>query len=847
MALKFTKEIVVILLSISLSGNAQDAHNIKLSSAMQLTKEDSIALATLPVLTIPEYLTKAFLPYSLDNSGQPYFRDLFEQVSNECGQYAGIAFNFTYELNYQRGISAKVPENQYPTHFTYNFNNGGYGWHGVSYFHSFEIVRTNGHPNIVDYGGSDATGGQSRWLTGYDKYYHGMFNRIDSIYQIQCNTPEGLEILKHWLFDHLAGEDVGGIACFYSASPWNATTLPAGTPGAGKYVIKKFQGAAGHSSTITGWNDSIRYDYNSDGLYTNDIDINNDGIVDMKDWEIGGLLFTDSYIGGVNWADSGFCFMMYKTLADNVGEGGIWNHAAHVVKVKKDYEPLLTMKIKLKHNSRDKIKIVAGVSEDINSQSPLHTLGFPIFNFQGGHQFMQGGTANEANKTIEFGLDITPLLGYITSGESAKFFLQVIEDDLGNLGTGQIIKYSLIDYTQDPPVETYYPEVNIPIEGNSVTNLSLTSTITFNQPIISGSSIPVALTGEPYNYQFEAVGGTPPYKWNLAHHYEQSGFDGDFPSVQQEQLTPTNNESGYAVKVLNFSFPFYGEYFDTLFIHADGFIMFDDQDFPWPYLYDHQLMLKKTRSIAPLLCRFFNIVPENGDGIWYEGDENSATFRWKSTLAISPYTENVNFAVKLYPSGNIEFFYGDAGVLVPHLWSSGISNGDDINYYFSDILGNYKSSNDIRFMSSVFPEELTLSSSGLLTGTPLKNYYGMDVEVVVTDYENIPARKTFKFYSWYAGMDETDLDNQVLNCFPNPFSSKTIISFELKNPDLISLEIKDLRGRQVSILADKHLVSGKHNFIWDGRNIGGDKQLNGVYFVILKAGNKIWSRKIILL
>jgi len=56
----------------------------------------------------------------------------------------------------------------------------------------------------------------------------------------------------------------------------------------------------------------------------------------------------------------------------------------------------------------------------------------------------------------------------------------------------------------------------------------------------------------------------------------------------------------------------------------------------------------------------------------------------------------------------------------------------------------------------------------------------MDVEVVVTDYENIPARKTFKFYSWYAGMDEVGLDNLVLNCFPNPFSSKTIISFELK-------------------------------------------------------------------
>ena len=672
MTFRLTIVVFVILHCIFLPVRSQVVENNKSSSAMKLTKEDSTALAKLPILIMNDNLKKISLPFSHDNSGQPYFRDLFEQVSNECGQYSGIAFNFTYELNYQRGISAKVPENQYPTHFTYNFNNGGYGWHGVSYFHSFEIVRTNGHPNMVEYGGSDASGGQSRWLSGYYQYYSGMFNRIDSIYQVQCNTPEGLKILKHWLFDHLAGEDVGGIACFYSASPWNATTLPAGTPQAGKHVIKKYQGAAGHSSAITGWNDSIRYDYNSDGLYTNDIDINNDGIVDMKDWEIGGLLFTDSYIGGVNWADSGFCYMMYKTLADNVGDGGIRNHAVRVVKVKKDYEPLLTMKIKLKHNSRDKIKVVTGVSKDINSQFPTQILGFPIFNFQGGSQYMQGGTTFSDNKTIEFGLDITPLLGYVESGKPAKFFLQIIEDDKDNIGSGQVVTFSLIDYTQGNPEETIYPQNNIPLADNSVTSLGVTTTVTFNQLDIPGSSIPVAITEEPFSYQFEVSGGTPPYKWNILRHYDQSAFDGNFPSVQQEQLTPTNNETGYAIKVLDFSFPFYGDYFDTLFIHTDGFIMFDNQDFPWPYLYDHQLMLKKTRSIAPLLCRFFNIVPENGDGIWYEGDENSATFRWKSTLSIFPYTENVNFAVKLYPSGDIEFFYDDAGVLEPHLWSSGI-------------------------------------------------------------------------------------------------------------------------------------------------------------------------------
>lgn len=700
---------------------------------------------------------------------------------------------------------------------------------------------------MVDYGGSDNAGGESRWLSGYDKYFNGMFNRIDSVYQIRCNTPKGIETLKHWLFDHLAGEETGGIACFYSATPWNTTTLPAGTPEAGKYVIKNFQGKAGHSSTITGWNDSIRYDYNNDGLYTNDIDINNDGVVDMKDWEIGGLLFTDSYLGGVNWADSGFCYMMYKTLADNVGEGGIWNHAVHVVKVKEDYEPYLTMKIKLRHNSRNKIKVVTGVSGDVNSQEPEYTMGFPIFNFQGGGQFMQGGTANIENKTIEFGLDITPLLGYVKSGKPAKFFLQVIEDDPANAGTGEVVAFSVMDYSGDNPEEIAYPQYNIPLEDNSVTTLGVTATINFNQPVIPGNFIPVAVTDEPYSYQFEVSGGTPPYKWDIVHHYEQTSINGDFPQSQEEMLIPTNNESGYAVKALDFSFPFYGNTFDTLFIHTDGFIMFDDQDLPWPYLYDQQLMLKKARTIAPLLCNYLDIVPENGDGIWYEGDENSATFRWKTTLIISPYTVDIEFATKLYPSGRIEFFFKDNPSVAPHSWSSGISEGDGINYSLSAISGNSKSNYDLRFGPSEFPKELTMSKSGLLSGTPLKNYYGTDIEVMVTDYENITARKTVKFYSWHLGTDEESLQSYSLTCFPNPFSEGTTISFVLEHQGRISLLIKDAEGRQIAGLAGGIFAAGKHSIVWDGKNNKGEKQPNGVYFVILKNENFIRTQKVILL
>ena len=230
-----------------------------------LTYYDSIMLAGLPELAALPVFQRTDLPFSVDNSVYPYFREIYQQVSSECGQVSGIGYNFTYEMDRLRDLPASDPENQYPPHFTFNFMNGGYGWHGVSYFHSFEILRKLGCPTVATYGGM-AAGGDIRWMNGYDNYYLAMKNRIREVYQIKVGTPEGLMTLKHWLHNHLDGSAIGGVASFYANSPWNLSTLPEGTPEANKHVIIKWGGLPSHAMTIVGYNDSIRYDYNADGF-----------------------------------------------------------------------------------------------------------------------------------------------------------------------------------------------------------------------------------------------------------------------------------------------------------------------------------------------------------------------------------------------------------------------------------------------------------------------------------------------------------------------------------------------------------------------------------------------------
>jgi hypothetical protein len=810
-----------------------------------LLPSDSIALANLPELKCPVNLFRSELPASLDNSDQPYFRPLFAQISAECGQFAGIAFNFTYEMDYRRNVPADVPENQFPTFYSYNFQNGGYGWHGVSYFHSFEIARTNGQPTVADYGGI-TEGGPQRWLSGYDEYYHGMFNKLDKVYQIRVGTPEGLLTLKHWLFDHLNDEAVGGIACFYAATAWNTTILPAGTPEGGKHVETAFPGRATHACTITGWNDSIRFDYNNDGQYTNNIDINSDSVVDMKDWEIGGLLFFDTYIGGLTWADSSYCYMMYKTLADEIPTGGIWNHAVHVLKVKEDYAPLLTMKVVLNHNSRDKIKVLAGISANPESNEPENILGFPIFDFQGGNQYMQGGNSITENKTIEFGLDITPLLGGIQSGQDAKVYLQVIEKDTSNVGTGSIMNFSVIDYTSG---NKEYPcqQTNIPLAENGITTAGILVNIDFNNLNLANEELPLSLVNEPYSCQLNASGGTPPYSWNLYRPYTETDLTGIFPEVNDTKLNLSDTIGGIAAVPLDFSFPFYGKSYDTLYIHNEGFIMFDDQNYPWPYLFENQLMIKKARLIAPLLSKELVLDTLAGDGIWFEGDENHSSFRWRCT-SISPVIQDINFAVTLYSTGEIKFYYDKASNYSNLYASCGISAGDEMNYVLSQIINdsiNFCTS--IRYFPEEFPEELSLSESGLLYGTPQNYYNGVNIGIAVTDYNNLIVRKVLPFYSWYAGINDVkNPSEELFKVFPNPVKGTVTTELELTKPSSVLLSLYDNNGKLISLKNAGMFAPGIHCLTWD-LNERGNNLPQGNYYLLVNTEHWQQVRKLILI
>lgn len=82
---------------------------------------------------------------------------------------------------------------------------------------------------------------------------------------------------------------------------------------------------------------------------------------------------------------------------------------------------------------------------------------------------------------------------------------------------------------------------------------------------------------------------------------------------------------------------------------------------------------------------------------------------------------------------------------------------------------------------------------------------------------------------------------------PNPFNPSTMISITLPEAAMVTLQVFDLRGRQVRELAGYRMEAGQHAVHWDGSSEDGVALASGVYFYRLRAGSHSAVRKMVVL
>jgi len=84
----------------------------------------------------------------------------------------------------------------------------------------------------------------------------------------------------------------------------------------------------------------------------------------------------------------------------------------------------------------------------------------------------------------------------------------------------------------------------------------------------------------------------------------------------------------------------------------------------------------------------------------------------------------------------------------------------------------------------------------------------------------------------------------LTGAYPNPFNPQTKITFNVANPEHVTIAVYDMAGQQVAQLSDQVYTVGEPTTGWNGKNIQGRDVASGMSLVNIRARNVSQSLKI---
>ncbi len=94
---------------------------------------------------------------------------------------------------------------------------------------------------------------------------------------------------------------------------------------------------------------------------------------------------------------------------------------------------------------------------------------------------------------------------------------------------------------------------------------------------------------------------------------------------------------------------------------------------------------------------------------------------------------------------------------------------------------------------------------------------------------------------------QTPMVTALKGNYPNPFNPDTTISFSLKEPANVSINIYNIQGKLVKTLLNEVRAAGNHTAIWNGKDNSGRNVASGVYYYRMKSGKYSSTRKMVML
>jgi hypothetical protein len=108
------------------------------------------------------------------------------------------------------------------------------------------------------------------------------------------------------------------------------------------------------------------------------------------------------------------------------------------------------------------------------------------------------------------------------------------------------------------------------------------------------------------------------------------------------------------------------------------------------------------------------------------------------------------------------------------------------------------------------------------------------VNEIGTDYDTIYLTKV--------DTDELITEHKLYPNYPNPFNPETTIQYQVREQSHVKIEVFDVVGRRVKLLADEVKFSGEYQVNFDARDLS-----SGIYIIRFIAGNHIDIRKMTLI
>jgi hypothetical protein len=102
---------------------------------------------------------------------------------------------------------------------------------------------------------------------------------------------------------------------------------------------------------------------------------------------------------------------------------------------------------------------------------------------------------------------------------------------------------------------------------------------------------------------------------------------------------------------------------------------------------------------------------------------------------------------------------------------------------------------------------------------------------------------------WYLGMNDEALIPDVFALhqnYPNPFNPVTTIRYDIPEQAFVRIDIYNILGQKVAVLAEGLHEPGFHAVRWNGTNMYGNALSSGMYFYHIKAGDFRNVKKLLL-